>query len=189
MAKSAWALWGLLVCGTASSTAAWEEYDKLIDKHKAIATLGPQMFGDAVDLYTGTLSFSTTDVSLPGNSALPVAVTRKYTQANSGTNPTHGNTWGGDQAFADWEISVPNISGTFAQVSGGGWPNNRCDVAMPPDVIATGDKGAFAPVAGDLYWAGNSADMPGGGGTACVGRSVAARTPGPSTHSPRGSAA
>ena len=131
------------------------------------------MFGDAVDLYTGTLSFSTTDVSLPGNSSLPVAVTRTFSQGNSGYDFSTGLSWGGDNAFADWQIDVPNISGLFQ-----GWHDNRCDVAVPPNVLATGT--GFSYVAGELYWTGNTVSMPGGGGMLAID----ANTPKPSTGGP-----
>ena len=55
----------------------WEEYDKLIKSREEIAALGPTLFGDQVNLMNGALSFSMTDVSVPGNSAsLPMAITR-----------------------------------------------------------------------------------------------------------------
>lgn len=44
----------------------------------AIKTLGPDLFGDQINLYDGSFSFQQTDVSLPGNSALRVAVSRKW---------------------------------------------------------------------------------------------------------------
>lgn len=53
----------------------WEEYERLVEKGRSIAPLDVgSMFGDKVDLYSGALSFSATDVSIPGNSGLPVAI-------------------------------------------------------------------------------------------------------------------
>lgn len=147
----------LVASGTAAAQTGkqpWEEYDKLINTRKAIATLGPQMFGDSVDLSTGALSFSTTDVSLTGNNALPVAVTRTFVVRDD-----EGR--GSDNAFGDWDIDIPNISGLFSTT----WHDNRCDQAVPPSVLVTGQTPHpwADSVAGPLYWKGNSASMPGGG--------------------------
>lgn len=45
----------------------------------AIAALGPNLFGDNVNLFNGSFSFEQADFSLPGNNALPVAVVRSHT--------------------------------------------------------------------------------------------------------------
>ena len=59
-----------------ASNAPWEDYDKFIHKRAGVSAVGPEGFGDSVSLYNGALSFSVTDISVPGNSALPVALTR-----------------------------------------------------------------------------------------------------------------
>lgn len=53
------------------------EQGKLVRAGEAVGTLGADLFGDKVNLYTGTVEFIQTDVSLPGNSALPVSVGRR----------------------------------------------------------------------------------------------------------------
>lgn len=64
--------------------------------------LGYGLMGDNVDGYSGRLKFTTTDVSIPGNSELPVKITRTAS--------------GGDASYmqkfymADWDIEVPHIS-------------------------------------------------------------------------------
>jgi hypothetical protein len=55
----------------------YEEQSKLIRAPKSYTRLGDNLFGDKVNLYTGSLEFIQTDVSLPGNSALPVSVGRR----------------------------------------------------------------------------------------------------------------
>ncbi|MDX2298230.1 MAG: hypothetical protein NW204_00740, partial [Xanthomonadaceae bacterium] len=103
----------LVLCAISVSAAAqddalpWEEYGKLIDARKSVATLGPALFGDQASLENGALSFSQTDVSLPGNSALPVAFTRAYTVSNRVGRLNV-------LPLADWDIDLPNISGVFA---------------------------------------------------------------------------
>lgn len=132
--------------------AYWEEYDKLINNRKAVVALGPDLFGDSVDLATGALSFSVTDVSIPGNNALPVAVTRTYSAVSR-------NDTGGDYPFGDWEIDIPNISGLFSTT----WHDDRCDRAVPPSVLMVGSQTTFESAGGQQYWKGNTAQMPGGG--------------------------
>jgi len=58
--------------------------------------------GDAIDNSNGSLSFSHTDVSLPGNSAIPVSFGRSYTIKGM---DYHGNQLGG------WNMNIPFISG------------------------------------------------------------------------------
>ena len=130
----------------AQGKQAWDEYDRLLDRSRAITALSDDnAFGETVDLYTGTLAFSATDVSIPGNSKLPVAVTRKFTVSNRAE-------YGGPPGymFGDWELDIPRLSGVFAPA----WHDNRCDQAVPP-------PSNTAPA--DEFWAGNHADMPGGG--------------------------
>lgn len=125
----------------------WEEYERLVEKGRSIAPLDVgSMFGDKVDLYSGALSFSATDVSIPGNGALPVAIGRKLSIYD---RSDYGATY--DYAFADWDIDLPNINGVFVTP----WHDTRCTQAEPP---------AYAyRIYADEYWAGNHADMPGGG--------------------------
>lgn len=128
-------------------TLPWQEYSRLVEQGREVAPLNiDDMFGERVDLYSGALSFSATDLSIPGNNALPVAVTRKlqvHDRDNYGIN-------GRRHAFADWDIDIPNVSGVFSTT----WHDNRCSQATPPMIQR---------VMPDEYWAGNHADLPGGG--------------------------
>ncbi len=125
----------------------WEDYDKQIKARQSISALSADtVFGDHVDLYSGALSFSATDVSLPGNNALPVAIARKFSASERGVTGLIGR----DNAFGDWELDLPRVSGIF----GPNWHDQRCSVGEPP-MIGT--------VLSGEYWAGNHADMPGGG--------------------------
>ncbi|MBF7074233.1 DUF2778 domain-containing protein [Glaciecola sp. MH2013] len=66
------------------------------------------IFGDNIDPYTGGLSFSHIDVSLPGNSHLEVAVRRSVSQATT-YHPQQS------RGFGDWELDVPRIHRKVAQ--------------------------------------------------------------------------
>lgn len=169
MFKQASRLMGVVVvlgmaCGQAlaqdDAKAPWEEYDKLIGKRSTIAALGPTLLGDQVDLVSGALSFRHADVELPGNDALPVAVARTFQVEVRTDVPYH------DLPFADWDLDVPRLSGSFAS----DWPDARCAVpsveAAAPPTVQVGDKYFYAPD----YWHGLRADMPGGGEMLVLGQ-------------------
>lgn len=125
----------------------WQEYDRLVEKGRTVAPLkADDLFGDQVDLYSGVLSFSATDVSVPGNNGLPVEIRRRLTISDRASYGTSH-----DFAFGDWDIDIPSVSGVFATT----WHNNRCTQAAPPTI---GGRVTSAE-----YWAGNQANLPGGG--------------------------
>ena len=86
----------------------WEDYDKRLESSRSPVALGSDLFGDAVNLQDGALSFSVTDVSLPGNHALPVAFSRSYRVFNR-------RDYGDMGVLADWELDLPHISATTSQ--------------------------------------------------------------------------
>lgn len=106
--------------------APWEEYGKRLKASEELSALGPNLFGDQVSLSNGALSFSVTDVSIPGNSSLPVALTRTYRVQD----------WRHRQAdgmMQDWDLDVPSLSAVHA----GPWVDrdggvNRCSNPGPP---------------------------------------------------------
>lgn len=144
------AVLALLAAGYCANAFAqkkyWEEYDKHIDRATSVAALSAEdALGDHVDLYTGSLTFTATDVSIPGNNALAVGVTRKLAVTNRKDYLGH------DLPFADWDLDIPNISGVFA----GEWHSDRCSTGAPPPYAGMVDAMEF--------WSGNQANMPGGG--------------------------
>ncbi len=90
--------------GGSGSTSVEAEYQKRIKANEDIAPLGADLLGDSVSLYNGTLSFAATDVSLPGNFALPVSIGRRYAV---GSLSTAGH-------FGDWELDIPHLSARLA---------------------------------------------------------------------------
>ncbi|MDQ3268747.1 MAG: hypothetical protein M3Q11_00880, partial [Pseudomonadota bacterium] len=133
-----------------SSTLSWgEEYAKRIRATEQVSPLADDAFGDRVNLFNGTVSFSATDISLPGNSALPVELVRTYdTQDVSSGRP-----------LGEWDLDLPRLSGVHP--ANGGWaPAQRCStVAPPPDIQA----GQYLFLASD-YWSGNRLQTRNGGG-------------------------
>ena len=75
----------------------------------AISVLGTDMFGDSINLFTGSFSFEQTDLSLPGNSALPVALIRTHSP---------GRAWQVRGSAADWDLNTPRIEATFPTETG-----------------------------------------------------------------------
>ncbi|HEY6984704.1 MAG TPA: hypothetical protein VH375_01370, partial [Rhodanobacteraceae bacterium] len=114
-----------------------QEYGNLIRSDANVGSLDAGLSGDRIDYFTGHVDFSATDVALPGNFALPVAVGRRYAvQVNpAGVIP--------ERAFGDWDIEVPHIEGRVATSVGwtvpGANPNARCSAfaGAPPAIVTT----------------------------------------------------
>jgi hypothetical protein len=66
----------------------YENQAKLIRSPNSVTRLGDDLFGDKVNLYTGALEFVQTDVSLPGNSSLPISVGRRLVVGQAPINGT-----------------------------------------------------------------------------------------------------
>jgi RHS repeat-associated protein len=154
-------------------TPAQDYSDEFIRQRNGVTALGPSLFGDSTGLSTGATEFVTTDISLPGDSALPVNLTRRY-RVDYRTAPMGARAPG---LFIDWELDLPHLRGTFARTEGNatsGWqvstpgqPNQRCSVdpnspgqGQPPSAMGSGNYWSFAS---DQYWHGNSLYIPGRG--------------------------
>lgn len=130
--------------------APWEEYEKLVASSKQVAKLESTLLGDSVDLATGALSFSATDLSLKGNNQLPVALTRSFAVTNRDDQDDRN-----DLPFGDWDLDLPRIVGTYAST----WPSNRCSGSGVPPTQSVGGASFQA----NEYWDAIKLDMPGGG--------------------------
>lgn len=111
----------------------WVEWEKKQGQEERLRSYGPDLLGDSIDPHSGALSFEQTDVSLPGNSHLEVAIKRRRSQGY-----LYGRNVNVD--FGDWELVVPKIS---VITGGGGWVGARCSnsyaTSFPP--MATGQQG------------------------------------------------
>ncbi|MFD0739975.1 RHS repeat domain-containing protein [Lysobacter koreensis] len=150
----------------------WDEYDKLIKSSEAVTSLGPSLLGDNVNLSNGALSFANTDVSVPGNNALPVEVRRSLSVGNRKGYQAN------DLPFADWDLDVPRIHGVFQHAGAGAGFGTACVATDPlqarPPSIWTGTEW-LQP---EDYWQGNQASLPGGGEMLLVRPGVTAPTTG-----------
>lgn len=104
-----------------------QEHLYRVERAQKIAALDTDLFGDMVNPYTGSTQFSVTDVSIPGNNALPVEVRRRFdvdTARGRGARSRSGH------VFEDWDLDLPHLRGVFAATVGwqaGPTPGVRCD--------------------------------------------------------------
>ncbi|MDP3670714.1 MAG: RHS repeat domain-containing protein [Telluria sp.] len=150
----------------AQDTTTAKEHVKLIRAQRDMAVLGKDLFGDRVNLYTGSLEFVQTDVSLPGNSALPVSVGRRLV---AGDNPIVGT------LFGRWDLEIPHLHGIFSKsrgwVSSGDNSGARCSAfGEPPQV--NGSYGSVSRWKGTEYWHGSFLYVPGVGDQEMLGRTA-----------------
>lgn len=106
-----------------------DDYRKLIRVNEDIQPLGEHPFGENISLYDGSLSFSQTDISLPGNG--PALQLIRHFEVY-GNIPKDGPA---EPAFADWELDVPRL-----QTLTIGWPGQT---AMWTDNQVTGSPEAI----------------------------------------------
>jgi YD repeat-containing protein len=125
--------------------------------------LGDQAFGEKIALFSGSTEFTVTDITLPGNNALPVSLGRRFVIQDR--NQYRDRVWlsnlGG---FDDWDVEVPYLEGTFPSrfgwiVAPPGDPSSlmRCSKASAPyiDVNTGFDLGKS--------WQGYHLHIPGAG--------------------------
>jgi hypothetical protein len=124
-----------LTSGTTPALDPAIEYTDLIRTQSTQSALDNGLFGESIDYYTGATDFVATDVSLPLNSALPMAISRRYHV---------GNRAGGilSSQFGDWELDIPHIETVLAQTVGwtvpGSGPYNVCsNFKAPGDATVT----------------------------------------------------
>lgn len=111
MVRIAWRLpvWPALLLGLSTLWPAWVDAQTTAVNVSylegqnpvapdAITTYGPDLFGDRVNLFNGGLEFEHTDLSLPGNGGLPVALVRRHTPGRP--RVVRGQ-------FGDWDLEVP----------------------------------------------------------------------------------
>lgn len=136
-----------------------QEHLRRVTRAQGIDALEDDLFGDSINAYTGGVQFSVTDVSIPGNSDLPVALARRFDV--NGVRGRNARARSGN-VFDDWDLDIPHMHGVFAASVGwqaGPTANVRC--AQPNQAQAAPPAtGGFEP---DDYWQGNQLYVPGQG--------------------------
>ncbi|HYG06226.1 MAG TPA: wall-associated protein [Stenotrophomonas sp.] len=152
------------------------EYGNRLKYGEMVKPLEGELFGEQINLYDGSLSFATTDISLPGNSEIPLSVGRTL-------NPTDPKS---NLPFGDWELDIPSISGLFggdaATVAAGYWaPAQRCSTVGPPPAVTIKNRlGTYNMTLSNYeYWDGTRLSAPGGEGGELLGAPGDAKQPRP----------
>ena len=135
----------------------YTEGGKLTRADPVISALGPDLLGDRVNLYNGTLEFVQADFNVPGHPTLPMGVGRRLVTGSQQLSPG---------LFGDWDLEVPRMQGVFSRDVG--WAvqeskvsvQRRCSAfSAPPNANAVA-LGVFVPAE---FWHGNSLYVPGAG--------------------------
>jgi RHS repeat-associated protein len=98
------------------------EWDKRSEVGERLTALGTDLLGDSIDPHMGGLSFNHTDIVLPGNSALPVQLSRSLSQG-------YYHSFSENVEFGDWKYDVPRLSLVTAFQSASQssqWGGSRC---------------------------------------------------------------
>lgn len=152
---------GLLFSGLASAqTSTWKEGYKQVIPSSTVNGLTPDgMFGEHVNLYTGEVTFTATDVSLPGSNTLDVSYRRKLDMTDQ-------------QITRGWVADLPHLEGVYPEDIGWTRKNpfsgatGRCSAgpAAPPNAIGTKTSSWTSSVwdPGE-YWSGDFLSLPGAG--------------------------
>jgi hypothetical protein len=145
------ALGGLLALASfgASSSAPVMPYQEYGKRLKAAGMAGPlksDLFGESVSLYNGATEFTVVDIDLPGNSSLPVRLSRRF-NVTSRRDPALGGS-----GYWDWEFPFLTSNNWL---EGSSATPNQCSQFWRPYVPTGFEQSDF--------WHGSQMYMPGQG--------------------------
>lgn len=134
----AWLLAVSLFClsAQAQEVRPQDEYMKRLKVYQTIQPLGDAPFGENVNLYTGELSFSQTDITLEGTGPA-IVLTRETTTVQTRDTRTQPN------AFHDWTLNIPRIESLMPMLT------IRTTPGMDPVVSTPGSYWKTQTVAND----------------------------------------
>ncbi len=72
------ASWQTMAQDASTSIDPYEEYGKHLRAAEEVTPLNSTLFGDQTSLYNGSTEFDVTDIDIPGNSHLPVRLSRRF---------------------------------------------------------------------------------------------------------------
>jgi len=139
------------------------DYEKRIKSAELVAPLRDDLFGDSVNLQSGSTEFQATDVSLQGNNSLPVQLGRRFKVQVQFTAALTSGGFSSDivplGGFGAWDIDVPYLYGMFDAAYewrvGYNADTARCSGAFAPRVTS--------PLGLNDIWSGNYLHIPGQG--------------------------
>ena len=153
-----------------------QEYDKRLKYGDLVEPLKGEIFGEQVNLYDGSISFKATDISIPGNGGLAVALGRSRSEGDGSS----------ESPLADWDLDIPSLSGVYGDlpetVAQGYWmPAARCSTvgAPPPLDVWNRQHTQIVNFNTHTYWDGVRLSLPGGSGEPLLGGSGDPRQPQP----------
>jgi hypothetical protein len=136
-----------------SGSLAYQEVLAKLDVQMGVTPETSDLLGEQIDLNTGSVSFRHTDISIPGNNNLEVAIHRVF----KGANYAHSSTL----EMADWMLDIPYIHTTLLKGStrySGDWGQGReCSGNLNPGSI-TNSGFIFNSFE---YWNGDTLNVPG----------------------------
>lgn len=108
--RAAWGLCFLTLMALAPANAGYNPVAYATKIHNSSPQqIGVDDFGQRVDLYNGSTIFQATDIQVPGNASLDVAVGRRMTPGRlDGTWPSNRT----EGLFGDWDIDIPHMVST-----------------------------------------------------------------------------
>jgi RHS repeat-associated protein len=158
--------------GDSVAPKTYYEQGILARSGETVDALGPNLMGDKVNEYSGDLSFTQVDVSLPGNNSLPVQVAR-HRSASTEQAP------GAAGLFGDWDIEIPRLY-TIAAAPQPNWYGagsaanlNRCSQFREPPYTGVMTFYGMMNYFARTYWDGYHLHVPGKGDQTMLQRSGA----------------
>lgn len=148
-------LGSLLASNANAQVVIDQKYENKVQAARTVSALTGAVFGESINDYNGATTFTQVDISIPGNSQLPVSLGRTLSVDDKyGMNSLAG--------FGNWDVDVPYITGIFASIPGwtvaaSGSPNRfkRCSLATAPYI-------GNANFEVDEVWGGHQLHIPGG---------------------------
>lgn len=116
----------------AKAQAIIDQYNHRLQSSQTVSPLGPDLFGDQVDMRDGNTTFSVTDVQVPSNGSIPISIGRNLVVSAQYQDRQGLSVVRHDQQFGQfWDLDVPYMKGTFDLMRGwvGRDPNNPQRVA------------------------------------------------------------
>ena len=134
------------------------DLQKLGGMASRLSVHGDGLMGDLVDKNTGGVTFEHTDVSIPGNSSLEVALRRKVSQGNQAHTPYQ-------QGFSGWVIDLPIAYTAYAPNGSAPTFNNGCLTNYGPMRLdsTVGGNGVSIPINWAAFTSGVTLHVPGTG--------------------------
>jgi RHS repeat-associated protein len=146
---------------TASTDQFKSSFTEDIPNSQIISMRAPSPQGDSYDPVSGNVSFAVTDISIPGNSGIPVELSRFFS--------TDYIAPGGLAWIGKWRLDIPTISAYYVKrgngqvnISGDGWHNGKvCTGDVANFITASSYMGQGTEIVTfDSYWQGKLLHIP-----------------------------